>query len=142
MNKTSRTDEPLEGEGHNQSPNALSNDLVTNQDLNGIANAREQRARDPRSTRDTGQLEIEEERPDMFRENPATASAEKLAADGARVGVAVDSPSSSPSEGADSISGSVDDSNPKARLEKIKHVFVTFGKFVGPGFLVSVAYSR
>src|SRR4051812_44937606 len=37
----SRTDEPYEGEGHNQSPNHLAADLTTNQDLNGIANARE-----------------------------------------------------------------------------------------------------
>ena len=41
MNKPSRTDEPLEGDGYNQSPNALSNDLTTNADLNGIANSRE-----------------------------------------------------------------------------------------------------
>ncbi len=29
-----------EGDGYNQSPNELSNDLTTNQDLKGIANAR------------------------------------------------------------------------------------------------------
>ncbi|KXH60969.1 metal ion transporter metal ion transporter [Colletotrichum salicis] len=40
MNRPSRTDEPYEGEGYNQSPNALSNDLTTNEDLNGIVNAR------------------------------------------------------------------------------------------------------
>ncbi|RNJ55908.1 hypothetical protein D7B24_007904 [Verticillium nonalfalfae] len=46
MNRPSRTDEPYEGEGHNQSPNSLPNDLTTNEDLNGIANAREARQKD------------------------------------------------------------------------------------------------
>lgn len=40
MNCPSRTDEPPRSDGHNQSPNPLSNDLTTNQDLNGMANAR------------------------------------------------------------------------------------------------------
>ncbi|RWA06725.1 hypothetical protein EKO27_g8382 [Xylaria grammica] len=55
MNQTSRTDEPYEGDGLNQSPNAFSNDLVTNQDLNGIANARERRGRNSRSMDNSGQ---------------------------------------------------------------------------------------
>lgn len=136
MNKTSRTDEPLEGEGLNQSPNTLSNDLTTNQDLNGIVNDRAQRGRDPRSTRDSGQLDIEE-RPIMFVREPSEASADKLAGDAS----SSPSPSEGEGEGAGSLSGSIDDPAPKSRLAKIKHVLVTFGKFVGPGFLVSVAYS-
>ena len=147
MNKTSRTDEPLEGEGLNQSPNAFSNDLVTNQDLNGIANDREQRGRDPRSTRDSGQLEIEE-RPTMSDGDLASTSAEKLALEKGPVGAGQlpaegwqgDDPSPSSSDGADSIAGSIND--PKSPLAKLRHVFATFGKFVGPGFLVAVAYSR
>ena len=147
MNKTSRTDEPLEGEGHNQSPNAFSNDLVTNQDLNGIVNDREQRGRDPRSTRDSGQLEIEE-RPAMFDEDLPSTSADKLAlkkgpvgtgqlpAEG-RQGGSLSPPSS---DLADFVAGATND--PKPALAKLRHVFATFGKFIGPGFLVSVAYSR
>ncbi|KAH7114792.1 transporter smf2 [Dactylonectria macrodidyma] len=38
-------------DGYNQSPNPLSNDLTTNQDLNGIANSRELRREDPRCLR-------------------------------------------------------------------------------------------
>lgn len=30
----------------------------------------------------------------------------------------------------------------KATLEKARHAFLTFGKFVGPGFMISVAYSE
>ncbi|RYC65599.1 hypothetical protein CHU98_g555, partial [Xylaria longipes] len=55
MNQTSRTDEPLEGDGLNQSPDAFSNDLVTNQDMNGIANARGRRGRSSRSMDNSGQ---------------------------------------------------------------------------------------
>ena len=42
MNCPSRTDEP-EGAGFNQNPNALAADLTTRQDLNGRANSRELR---------------------------------------------------------------------------------------------------
>lgn len=55
MNKTSRTNEPLKGTGYNQSPNALSNDLTTNEDFNGISNAREFRGNEPPSIQDSGQ---------------------------------------------------------------------------------------
>ncbi|CAK7209918.1 NRAMP-like transporter smf-3 [Sporothrix curviconia] len=40
MNRPSRTDELPRSDGMNQSPNALSNDLTTNEDLNGVANGR------------------------------------------------------------------------------------------------------
>lgn len=30
----------------------------------------------------------------------------------------------------------------KTALERVKHTFWTFGKFVGPGFMISVAYSE
>lgn len=30
----------------------------------------------------------------------------------------------------------------KTPIERLKHVLMTFGKFVGPGFMVSVAYSQ
>jgi metal iron transporter len=43
MNCPSRNDETLGHDGWNQSPARLSADLTTRQDLNGIANAREQR---------------------------------------------------------------------------------------------------
>lgn len=31
---------------------------------------------------------------------------------------------------------------PQAVLARLRHVLMTFGKFVGPGFMVSVAYSK
>lgn len=43
MNCPSRTDETIEHEGWNQNPSRLAADLTTRQDLNGIANSRAQR---------------------------------------------------------------------------------------------------
>jgi hypothetical protein len=43
MNRPSRTEDDLEHPTWNQSPPFLAPDLTTRQDLNGIANAREQR---------------------------------------------------------------------------------------------------
>lgn len=46
MNCPSRTDDTLLHDGWNQSPNFLSPDLTTRQDLNGIANTRENKGDD------------------------------------------------------------------------------------------------
>ncbi|KAG7124731.1 Manganese transporter SMF1 like protein [Verticillium longisporum] len=84
MNRPSRTDEPYEGEGHNQSPNSLPNDLTTNEDLNGIANAREARQNDELL---------------RFKNGP-----------------------------------------PWSALQWSKDSLMKFGTFIGPGFMIAVAY--
>ncbi len=134
MNKTSRTDEPYEGEdeGYNQSPNAMSNDLVTNQDLNGIVNDREQRGRDARSMGPAGEIEIEES--STVIDEDALAPEKKspvLANEHRDIGQLPTNPS---------IPESFDSS--QSLFERIKYILTTFGKFIGPGFLVSVAYSE
>ncbi|KAK7931440.1 manganese transporter [Apiospora marii] len=111
MNKTSRTDEPYEGEGHNQSPNAFSNDLTTNEDFNGIVNTRAQRDSDSRVVSDTGQSIAQaatslSETDDMAKQN---GGARNLAGRHSATG---QSPGRVSSD----------------------------AQFVGPGFLVSVAY--
>ena len=109
MNRPSRTDEPLEGEGLNQSPNAFSNDLTTNQDLNGRVNSRALKGTEP----------------------PPLESA------GAIMGT----------EGADSIGGTTSSASNYGRrsltyvVERTKRAVVNFAKFVGPGFMIAVAYS-
>ncbi|RYP64181.1 hypothetical protein DL771_008872 [Monosporascus sp. 5C6A] len=141
MNKTSRTDEPLEGDGFNQSPNAMSNDLVTNQDLNGIANHREQRGRDARSTIGSGQIAaeetptaVEEEDGPAVHDRQGPADPHRDAAAGQPPADRWAAPNGSPAAVAGSLHG------PKSWLEQLRNVVVTFGKFVGPGFMVSVAY--
>lgn len=136
MNQTSRTDEPYEGDGLNQSPNRFSNDLVTNQDMNGISNARERRGRDPRSTDNSGQT--------MAQQVPASRDEDdgRVASKGLAVG---DGQSTEAGDGAAaktdvSAAASPRRGGPTGLLRKTAHYLLTFGKFVGPGFLVAVAY--
>ncbi|KAK8121024.1 hypothetical protein PG999_005144 [Apiospora kogelbergensis] len=97
MNKTSRTDEPYEGEGHNQSPNAFSNDLTTNEDFNGIVNTRTQRDSDSRMVSDTGQSIARAEPSASERDEMAKrGGARKLAGRGGATGQSPGSVSSDP----------------------------------------------
>ncbi|KAI2628830.1 natural resistance-associated macrophage protein [Hypoxylon sp. NC1633] len=123
MNQTSRTDEPYEGEGLNQSPNAFSNDLITNQDLNGIANAREHRGNSSRSM-DESKLPVVDDIPVSLAEDP----------DG--------SPRASSYDTApgNNYIGSTGLHHQRTPFHKALHHIITFGKFVGPGFMVAVAY--
>lgn len=150
MNKTSRTDEPYEGEGHNQSPNAFSNDLTTNEDFNGIVNTRTQRDSDSRTVSDTGQSIARAEPSASERDEMAKrGGARKLAGRGGATGQSPGSVSSDPQV----LDSSPRDNSPPSGLpvasgsggsplQRVKHVLYTFSKFVGPGFLVSVAYSK
>ncbi|KAK5659517.1 hypothetical protein OQA88_719 [Cercophora sp. LCS_1] len=149
----SRTDEPYEGEGHNQSPNHLAADLTTNQDLNGIANARETRNRDARTIASSSQAL--EDHGTTSSDDPPTASAvggEKSADvvhtigrfDG--VGREEDNKTSAsqvvPVNASGSSSPSEGGAHPQkpSRLARLKAIFLTYLQFVGPGFMIAVAY--
>ncbi|KAK7975974.1 elongation factor tu GTP binding domain-containing protein [Apiospora arundinis] len=149
MNKTSRTDEPYEGEGHNQSPNAFSNDLTTNEDFNGIVNTRTQRDSDSRMVSDTGQpIALAEpsasERDEMAKHNGLRKLAGRRGATGQSPGGTVLSDprvlDSSPRDNSPPSGLPVASGSGRSPLQRVKHVLYTFSKFVGPGFLVSVAY--
>lgn len=151
MNKTSRTDEPYEGEGHNQSPNAFSNDLTTNEDFNGIVNTRAQRDSDSRMVSDTGQSIAQadaslSEPDDAVKQNggarilagrhcAAGHSPGRVSSDARVLDSSFHNGNAPPGLPVESGSG-------KSPMGRVKHVLVTFSKFVGPGFLVSVAYSK
>jgi metal iron transporter len=148
MNRTSRTDEPYEGDGLNQSPNAFSNDLVTNQDLNGIANARERRGRHSRSM-DSSDQSIAQETRATTDDDGDTGSAKKGLAtgDGQSPGktdsTQVNHDSAAAAAAASNVSsraGFPNSRGPTSLLQKIAYHIFTFGKFIGPGFLVAVAY--
>jgi metal iron transporter len=154
MNQTSRTDEPYEGDdGLNQSPNALSNDLTTNQDLNGIANSRTRRSSEDETRDDSGHTitEVDPPTPEPDRvkgtqQNLAVAYGDR--ASGQSPGVKQTSLGTAQvlgddlrqgGDGADASFVTKDGGSP---LQRVKRTLVTFGKFVGPGFMVSVAYSK
>ncbi|KAI1129350.1 natural resistance-associated macrophage protein-domain-containing protein [Nemania abortiva] len=144
MNQTSRTDEPYEGDGLNQSPNAFSNDLVTNQDMNGIVNARERRGRKSRDMDDAGRP-IAQEIPASPDDDGDCGLAKGLAAGDGQ------SPEKSwttqvKTSPAEASSPPAAAGNPPHRRglttlsRGLFHFILNFGKFVGPGFLVAVAY--
>ncbi|KAI1380324.1 natural resistance-associated macrophage protein [Hypoxylon crocopeplum] len=132
MNQTSRTDEPYEGEGLNQSPNRFSNDLITNQDLNGIANAREHIGESSRSMFNSGQPVVDDvppaidKDPDGAEKNP-TITAGQTSASASFYDTAPDN-------------NSVTSRQKRPFWHNVKHHVVTFGQFIGPGFMVAVAY--
>lgn len=149
MNCPSRADETTDHQGWNQSPSALSADLTTRQDLNGIANSRAHRGHiiDPESSSKGA----------LANGNDASVPS---STDAEEAGVRDESPTTSRSIGnalhARSNSALPDVATPSLRnrngrstdlLDKASklvrtcgHVLVKYGKFVGPGFMISVAY--
>ena len=147
MNCPSRTDEPPESEGWNQNPPRLAADLTTREDLNGMVNLRTQH--------NAGQGEDEPaiELPEMEL-LPENCSESSL---GARGHVSPSRISGKQSKDPFSSSSKIPtfSSSPNAMtsiwprrqspkllssFRRLGRVLVKFGKFVGPGFMISVAY--
>lgn len=148
MNRPSRTDEPLDGEGYNQSPNPLSNDLTTNEDLNGKANAREvRRDNEPLANNNSPLDDGDGPNPDSGTDKEKGKALANASVIGQPLGDVVEStesarlPPHSPSLGpqGESISNGAD--HPTI-VERLKNGIVKFGSFVGPGFMIAVAYSK
>ncbi|KAG8630926.1 hypothetical protein KVT40_000066 [Elsinoe batatas] len=136
MNKTSRTDEPFEGDGYNQSPNRFSNDLTTNEDMNGISNTRTYRQLDDRIDDNSdipdvanSSLRDGKDRDTMLQHIAGTGASPRRPSNS---NVTQSLASRSPASQARTNKGT-----PFARTFKAVR---TFGRFIGPGFLVSVAY--
>ncbi len=152
----SRTDEPYEGEGFNQSPNHLAADLTTNQDLNGIANDRE--VRNPGARAIAGSSQAREDDRDKATDKPPTApdAGGRASGDGmlpsiapadgvsrdahgksAAVEVAPIHSGATPPPGG----GGSDRQEPSSRVARLKKILLNYAHFIGPGFMISVAYS-
>lgn len=168
MNCPSRTDEVPESDGHNQNPNALSNDLTTNQDLNGIANSRVLRGGDSLSIQSAGQT-VEADRVPQSVDPHGGEKHQRITNTSAAIGQSpnvntnvsdnvnvnvnagglplpspsrVNSSSSSPTPSHGGPGGSLIHRHGSPIAARLKKVLVTFGKFVGPGFMIAVAYSK
>ncbi|OBS27861.1 hypothetical protein FPOA_01803 [Fusarium poae] len=139
MNKTSHTDEPYEGDdGYNQSPNIFSNDLTTNENFNGLINARAMLQSDDQLAPDKASNKLERVSHDLVAKPAQVEATPKLAhastdhgqpPDG---GLRTSAPATSPVP-----AGDADDGTP---LQRFKKMIVRIGSFVGPGFMISVAY--
>ena len=131
MNCPSRT-EPVALPGHNQSPNLLAAELTTRQDLSGIANSRvlrriegadEHLDDDPGGVRDRGK-----EKDSVRTESQVATRMSTLAASHF-----VDE---NGSESGGRARGKGGLGILRNRFMKLRSVVMTFGKFVGPGFMV------
>jgi metal iron transporter len=136
MNCPDRTDNLDGREGWNQSPNDLAGS--TREDFNGIANARTLRRLDPEDTV-TGVPDTENTGPRPRNNRRNSVATVKLARtltsqnpDPHHVTVNafdMDEPANNPGGSGGSVN----------LLKQARKVLVTFGKFIGPGFMVSVA---
>ena len=147
MNRPSRTDEPQKGDGYNQSPNELSNDLTTNQDLKGLANSRILGREESISMQ---AAPPENHDGEVMSSNPQDYKRSRM-----HVGEVTDasamSGSDSPREGpramvqvAAGYGGLGPPGGPgdkASRIDRWKKHLLNFGQFIGPGFMVAVAYS-
>ncbi|KAK3369684.1 natural resistance-associated macrophage protein [Lasiosphaeria ovina] len=138
--RPSRTDEPYEGEGYNQSPDHLAADLTTNQDLNGIANTREARNHQDAHIKNSLSHALENHESVRLSEPPASdaggGGGGKSASDWVHPLPAPSSfrlPPLGEGEGAHPP-------NSLSRFGRYKKAFLTFSQFVGPGFMIAVAY--
>lgn len=142
MNCPSRTEEPPEDYGWNQNPRTLSADLTTRQDLNGMINLRAQRTLDPLDR--TGSDELEDSihqaqlhdrprcLPPSLGPHGKTPPTRGEGPHSLRRGQPLPESPIPPPRGYSS----------KA-LSKAQHLWgsvVKFATFIGPGFMVSVAY--
>lgn len=134
MNRTSRTDEPYGGEGLNQSPSPLSADLTTNADFSGRADKRELRTEDATDTTRTGRENVPEPSGDSVDHGiEQRILGGVLANDATRKGQFGEKGGRGSSRTSETA---------KTAFHKAKHAFLTFGRFIGPGFMISVAYSE
>jgi metal iron transporter len=133
MNCPSRTEEP-EGTGYNQNPSSLAPDLTTRQDLNGIANTRVLRRIA------TGDIESVI---DHVPEDDETAVKAKDLKDlrDSHVGSGMSKfevVELSNAEGGRGVEERREHHRTSTKwFMRLRKVMLTFGKFVGPGFMVS-----
>ena len=142
MNCPSHTDYEFEHEDWNQNPPSLSGDTTTRQDLNGIINLRSKRESD--SADHDGGIETRIDTCNDSAPGRSDQQSPLAGLDGAPPDVQCKNP--------DSKSGSMDTTTSPAvsiRAQKGRGsgwpctawaVLIKFSKFIGPGFMVAVAY--
>ncbi|KAJ6037437.1 hypothetical protein N7444_010142 [Penicillium canescens] len=123
MYKASHTDEPLEGDGYNQSPNPNSNDLTINEDFNNLVNSRAERESDSQ-TLQTQPRTSQGNYPAMLL--PKMTGGLQISATAYPLGC---------------LRASVVANAARVALpQRVRKMLATFGSFIGPGFRISVAY--
>lgn len=135
MNCPSRTDDTLEHPGWNQNPPALHADLTTRNDFNGIANSKVHRkhasgvggaAAEGIATLGSQQQNQDDHAPEIEKKNPDEVVA-------ATPGYDLPEDNSRPPRRPLTTFMS-------SSFLRLAHSIVKFSRFVGPGFLIAVAY--
>ncbi|MCJ1476591.1 hypothetical protein MMC13_005257 [Lambiella insularis] len=139
MNCPSRTDEGAEREGWNQSPPALAADLTTRSDLNGIANLRMQRDHLP-SKEILPQSPPEQEIAELLE----PANERKAPSSPSHATQNIAEPLKQESKSTSVHAANLRDMDHQRAsvgfFRRTGQILIKFSKFVGPGFMVSVAY--
>jgi len=150
MSRPSTADEPHVGNENNQNPPQFADDLTEDHDSNGIFNARSlQSEQPPAMVNSTNGGECSASR--MNSAGPKGLKAPPFIGSSASGSNDTTGGGTGPGRGATSAAAAAShdrhhssgEESPTmaARLRKAKHAIATFGKFVGPGFMVAVAYS-
>ncbi|KAF4994821.1 hypothetical protein FGRMN_5555 [Fusarium graminum] len=142
MNKTSHTDEPYEGDdGYNQSPNPNSNDLTTNEDFNGLVNRRSSLQGNTSGLPDassnvSGQVTGLAPTKDSGHGEATIGLVHRSIDHGQPSSGGLRAPASA---NPPAPAGSTNSGN-DTPLQRLKKTIIKAGSFVGPGFMISVAY--
>jgi metal iron transporter len=143
MNCPSRVD-PITTDGYNQNPNALNADATTRADLDHMANARRQRGHRIDPADDTAEIEPSEQQNVQGDEK-----AIKPEGEAGRSSITVgDKSSGGPGAAVGILSntGGIPNRKSNARFtfrglhQRAARVLRKYAKFIGPGFMVAVAY--
>lgn len=141
MNRPSRNDDEYDHPDWNQSPHALSNDLTTRSDLNGIVNSRRHR---DHIIEDQDSDRIQVEPYELVSLEGGTRNMAKMAK--SEVQSVHGSENMQTSEHA-SIHSAPSTTSPSFPLspfmqvvQRTREVLAKYAKFVGPGVMISVAY--
>merc|ERR1712169_91294 len=142
MNCPSRVDEVLDHDGWTQNPSSLSGDTTTRADLNGIVNARDRRENQNIEPDDRGEFiadsEHDAQKFGRLREGtPGSAGGKGASADAGKKG-----PDDVDDNQASVFSNVPRDhpNHPAGAAQKVWQAVLKFGGFIGPGFMIAVAY--
>jgi len=141
MNCPSRNDEPPDDHGWNQSPPIFSADLTTRQDLNGMVNLRATRTSGSSSTTRKDQAG------DAVDGRHAKDRPPRLPLAFGSNGKTAPTPSErarSPRQSTPSMPSPYPTQVPRSRAlltaQHVRRTIAKFGTFIGPGFMIAVAY--
>ncbi|KAL2814723.1 natural resistance-associated macrophage protein-domain-containing protein [Aspergillus cavernicola] len=131
MNCPSRTDDTLDHPGWNQNPSPLNADSTTREDFNGMANSKVHRGHTPGAGGEAGISVAECLSPNSDRDEPAFKATPRGAI-AAYSGHQPQRNSESPRKPSSSSLSTF--------YSRVIQSIVKFSRFVGPGFLIAVAY--